>query len=105
MRRMEAIRLDGAAAAWGMTSIRRAALGRPRPILFPAALLPPTAASGAVVPANIHLGLTSVVTGLSEPLLVTHAGGGSGRLFVVAETGKIRIVQDGGLGAAPLRTP
>ena len=101
MRRLEAIRLDGAADAWGMTSIRRAVLRRTLAILFVGALLTPTAASGAVVPANIHLGLTSVVTGLSEPLLVTHAGDGSGRLFVVEKTGKVRIVKDGSLVAAP----
>src|SRR3972149_6968051 len=78
MRRMEAIRLDVAPHASGMTSIRRAALRRTLAILFAGALLTPTAASGAVVPANINLGLTSVVTGLSEPLLVTPAGGGAG---------------------------
>ena len=34
-------------------------------------------ASAAVVPSRIHLGLTLVASGLSQPLLVTNAGDGS----------------------------
>ena len=59
------------------------------------------AASGAVVPARIHLGLTRIATGLSRPLLVTDAGDGSGRLFVVEQTGGIRIIKAGRLLPAP----
>lgn len=33
--------------------------------------------------------------GFDEPVLVTHAGDGSGRLFVLEQTGRIRIAQDG----------
>lgn len=66
-----------------------------------AALLMPVSTSAAVVPSRIHLGLTPVVSGLSSPLLVTHAGDGSGRLFVVEQTGKVRIVEDGSLVAVP----
>jgi len=65
------------------------------------ALLAPISASAAVVPSRIHLGLDSVATGLSSPLLVTHAGDDSGRLFVVEQTGRIRIIRDGRLVAAP----
>ncbi len=64
-------------------------------------LLVPIQANAAVVPSRIHLGLDSVASGLSAPLLVTHAGDGSGRIFVVEQTGKIRIVKDGTLVAAP----
>jgi glucose/arabinose dehydrogenase len=38
-----------------------------------------------------------VVSGLENPLLVTNAGDGSGRLFVVEQTGAIWIIQDGQL--------
>ena len=57
--------------------------------------------SAAIVPTRIHLGLSRVATGLSKPLLVTNAGDGSGRLFVVEQTGAIRIIKGGTLLAAP----
>jgi len=41
--------------------------------------------------------LTPVVTGLAKPLYVTHAGDGSGRLFIVEQAGRIRISQAGAL--------
>ena len=39
------------------------------------------------------IGLDRVVDGLTRPLFVTHAGDGSGRLFVVEQAGRIRIVE------------
>jgi len=39
--------------------------------------------------------LTEVVSGLSKPLYLTHAGDGSGRLFIVEQTGAIWVMQDG----------
>lgn len=65
------------------------------------ALFAPVAVSAAVVPSRIRLGLDPVATGLSSPLLVTHAGDGSGRLFVVEKTGKVRIIKDGSLLGVP----
>jgi glucose/arabinose dehydrogenase len=59
------------------------------------------AASAAVSPSRIHLGLTQLATGLSKPLLVTDAGDGSGRLFVLEQTGRIRIIKGGELLATP----
>ena len=59
------------------------------------ALLVPAATSAAIVPANIHLELAPVASGLSSPLLVTHAGDGSNRLFVVEQTGNVRILEGG----------
>ena len=37
-----------------------------------------------------------VADGLTAPNLLTHAGDGSGRLFIVDQTGQIRIVDAGG---------
>lgn len=39
--------------------------------------------------------LTQVLTGLSQPLFLTHAGDGSGRVFVVERGGRIKV-SDGG---------
>src|SRR4051794_29180986 len=36
-----------------------------------------------------------------QPLFLTHAGDGSGRMFVVEKTGRIRIVKDGQVLATP----
>jgi glucose/arabinose dehydrogenase len=45
--------------------------------------------------------LTQRVTGLSNPVFVTHAGDSSDRLFVVEQSGRIRIVQNGTLVSTP----
>ena len=42
-----------------------------------------------------------IVEGLRHPLYVTHAGDGSGRLFVVEQPGRIRSVKQGRLLDAP----
>jgi hypothetical protein len=69
--------------------------------LIAGALLVPGLATAAVAPSRIHLGLTPVASGLSSPLQVTNAGDGSKRLFIVEQTGGVRIVKDGTLLAAP----
>lgn len=43
----------------------------------------------------IQLGLDPVVDGFEQPLYVTDAGDGSGRLFVVEQGGRIKVVRDG----------
>ena len=48
----------------------------------------------------VDLELTGVVDGLEAPLLVTNAGDGSDRLFVVEQVGRIRVV-DGELRPEP----
>ena len=45
--------------------------------------------------------LAEVASGFSRPLYLTHAGDGSGRLFVVEQSGKIKIVQNGQVLAEP----
>ena len=46
-------------------------------------------------PASVDLELEPVAEGLDSPLGVTHAGDGSGRLFIVEQTGAIRVMRDG----------
>jgi glucose/arabinose dehydrogenase len=58
-------------------------------------------APAAFDPNAINLGLTQVAGGLAMPVLVTHAGDGSGRLFVVQQGGRIRVIKGGTLLAAP----
>ena len=43
-----------------------------------------------------QLTVVKVTGGLSSPLGVTHAGDGSGRLFVVERGGRVRVVKSGG---------
>ena len=45
--------------------------------------------------------LRKVVDNLASPVFVTHAGDGSGRLFVVEQNGAIRIVKNGVLAPQP----
>jgi glucose/arabinose dehydrogenase len=52
-------------------------------------------------PTGVTVGLETVVGGLAEPLAVTSAGDGSGRIFVAQQGGQVRIVRDGALIAAP----
>lgn len=45
--------------------------------------------------------LERLAAGLDLPVQVTHAGDGSGRLFIVEQRGRIRIFRDGVLGEEP----
>ncbi len=50
------------------------------------------AATWLVLPANAQ-NLTTVTDGFVRPLSITHAGDGSGRLFVVEQRGTVRVVR------------
>ncbi len=54
-----------------------------------------------IPPGDFTIELEPVVTGLAAPLSVTHAGDGSGRLFIPDQPGQIWIVQDGELLTSP----
>jgi len=55
----------------------------------------------AGVPLPPELEITTVVSGLSSPVEITNAGDGSDRLFILEQAGRIRIVENGTLVAAP----
>jgi glucose/arabinose dehydrogenase len=44
----------------------------------------------------VPVGLMLVAGGIPSPVVLTHAGDGSGRLFVVSQTGQIRVIDAGG---------
>lgn len=50
---------------------------------------------------SVSFRLVTVADGFRRPLLVTHAGDGSGRLFVVEQGGLIRVIKDGAVLAEP----
>jgi glucose/arabinose dehydrogenase len=50
---------------------------------------------------NLRITLASRFSGLASPLGVTHAGDGSGNLYIVEQAGRIRIIINGTLLAAP----
>jgi hypothetical protein len=53
---------------------------------------PATAQGGAGWPV---IALTKFSEGLNQPVHITHAGDGSGRIFVVERAGRIRIISNG----------
>jgi glucose/arabinose dehydrogenase len=57
--------------------------------LPPSTIVSPTLAAPAVTwPA---ISLVQIITGLSQPVQITHAGDGSGRLFIIEKSGRIKI--------------
>jgi glucose/arabinose dehydrogenase len=56
----------------------------------------PTATPPAFDPAAVDLSLVSIAAGLDRPVFATHAGDGSGRLFVVEKAGTIVVLEEEG---------
>lgn len=59
---------------------------------------------GACGPASstvLNVQLQLLVSGLAQPVYLTHAGDGSARLFIVEQTGVIRIFKNGSLLPTP----
>lgn len=51
--------------------------------------------TGPIEPGSVIVELESVASGMTSPVHLTHAGDGSGRLFIVDQAGPIWIVKDG----------
>ncbi|KPK05677.1 MAG: hypothetical protein AMJ56_15545 [Anaerolineae bacterium SG8_19] len=62
---------------------------------------PPPAQPAAPPLESLALNLTPIATGLDRLTYLTHAGDGSGRLFVVEQRGRIRIIQNGAVNPTP----
>jgi glucose/arabinose dehydrogenase len=61
-------------------------------------------ASAGAVPKALDwplIQLTPLTSGVIQPVYVTHAGDGSGRIFIVERAGRIRIYANGTLAATP----
>ncbi|CAN5563836.1 hypothetical protein BH20CHL6_BH20CHL6_04840 [soil metagenome] len=58
-------------------------------------------ASGLTDPPRLRLAVERVVDGLTRPTGIAHAGDGSGRLFVVEQDGRVRVVRGGRLEPEP----
>ena len=84
--------------------------------LLPTVALTPTEIAAAVLPtvtpkptetvitfgaAQMTLALVPVIDGLQRPTYLTHAGDGSGRLFIIEKPGRIRVFTGGQLQARP----
>jgi glucose/arabinose dehydrogenase len=54
-----------------------------------------------IQPGDITIHLQQIAGGLASPIYLTHAGDGSGRLFVVDQTGLILVLRDGKLLPRP----
>ena len=52
-------------------------------------------------PATLSLDLEQIANGLDPPVFATHAGDGSGRLFVVEKKGQIQVLDADGLLSQP----
>jgi glucose/arabinose dehydrogenase len=56
---------------------------------------------GTPPPPTLQVELVPVATGFTNPLDIQQAGDGSGRLFVVEQAGKIKIIQNGTVAGTP----
>jgi glucose/arabinose dehydrogenase len=65
------------------------------------ALLGAMAVPASAAPADATIRLELRASGLSSPVFVTSARDGTGRLFIVEQTGRIRIYKDGAVLATP----
>ena len=71
-----------------MTARRRVHGGAIALVAALALIVPPAPASAAIT-------LTPVITGLNSPVFVTGAGDGTNRLFVVEQTGRVKVFKNG----------
>lgn len=67
-----------------------------------ATLIPTETPPPASIPLeSLTINFIPVADGFTKPLYVTHAGDGSGRLFVVEQAGRIFVISDGNVNPTP----
>jgi glucose/arabinose dehydrogenase len=108
---MKQIKPQNQFTAAGQSLLTRFAARAATSMLLAGALAAPCAftstakAEGSPLPliqkGDIQVELQSVATGLTAPVDMQDANDGSGRLFIVQQTGTIRILQNGGLLPTP----
>ena len=79
--------------ASGIQATSGPAAARPGPDVPRVPTVQAEPAADAFVASNVNLGLSQIASGLDNPVLVTGAGDGSGRLFVVEQTGRVRVIR------------
>lgn len=89
-----------ASATAGSGTPTSAPVATPTPTATPTPVAT-TGDPGSFDPTGVTPAVDVVVNGLQAPLDVTHAGDGSGRVFVVEQAGRIRVVKDGVLVDRP----
>jgi glucose/arabinose dehydrogenase len=57
--------------------------------------------SSGPVQGQVRIWLTLFASGFVQPVHITHAGDGSGRLFIVEQCGRVRIVKNGVVQSSP----
>ena len=67
----------------------------------PAAAPTPAAAEKPAALAQLNLGLEATWRGFTQPVYLTNAGDGSGRIFVVEQVGTVKVIEAGKVSAAP----
>jgi glucose/arabinose dehydrogenase len=60
-----------------------------------------TPAAVLAAPSDAHIRLRLIASGLSKPVFATTANDGSGRIFIVEKTGKIKILKNGVVRSTP----
>ena len=95
-----AIVLASAVAAAALPSATVASIGS-QPVIDGSIAAVAVAAVAAAAPTSAKIALVKVASGLSQPVFVTSAKDGTGRLFIVEKTGRIRIYRGGSVLATP----